>query len=1195
MDKTSKAKIKNLVLTLRHSLERDVVLGLKRHGILADRDWLPETRIPRPNEDILRRRARIAAVIQATMDQGYTRQEATQEYIRRAALTSLIRLVGLKCLEVRGLIDEVITTRVEYGSRSLFHRDFRYIHPELAAQSDDALPAALEAACRLVTREIHVLFDPDDDWSIIQPRSKTLKDAITPINDLPNDVWLEDEIVGWVYQFYRTKDRDRVRKRGRPQKADDVAAINQFYTPRWVVQFLVDNTLGRLWLEMHPDSHIRQKCTYLVPATDLPHPGKAPVREAKPPWEIRLLDPACGTMHFGFYASDLFLEMYQETKSRGWADTLPDGRSIFELTKAEIVSLIFRYNLFGITIDTWAAHLAILSLYMKLKDLCSEAKVISMNVICADAYLPEGEVRGKFLDEFGDDHEMRDALGEIFDTMGDIGQVGSLFRPREQLRLILENRKHPTARWEEQQKSAAERRQTPIRQRELGEITGPGAGWRVFRPLDEVLEKLRGFARQYWVEQNHVARILALETEENLRLLDVLLQSYDVVVMNPPYGRTTIRAKQYLRQMYPQTHHDLYTAFLERGLMFLSPNGYLGSLTSRTFLTLSTFERFRKRLFCSVFPILIFELGFGVLDESIVETCASVIKNRVGQGQQEVSFMYPQSADISLADSNFAHIVFRRSSLQQLRNIPGYQAAPRAPDTLLRLFIEAKQRVRDLAPAKMGLATGKDEMFVRYHWEIVAHEAQKDWRPFAKGGDFSRYYADVFLLVDWTDAGKPMLAYPGCRKQGVDYYFRSGITWPWITVKGFNARYLPSDCIFANISPLLPIDGGIPVGKNDHQSLTFGLLGFLNSTLMSAFLDLITPSRNYTVGQVNNLPLPELKKLTICAEPSLEAYHLKAAWDTGNEICSRFTQPWLLQLAQPQDDAFTLGLVCVLELLGDDAPHTPTSPHPVTLAALLDCARAIETAADARLQHLQAQVDETVYDLYEISPADRALIERELGNRPPELVWPQMAGKSDQEKRREHVRRLLSHFVLQALQDHPAGVLPLVEGTSEPTVLELLRERLEVTFSSEVAFQLEDDAGRVLDKSVVKWLDGDFIKWHTRLYKRRPVIWHIASPRRAFGVFVYCHKLDRDTLPKVRNVYLRTLRDRLRLQLDAARTVADYKAVDRLEAALDDLAALDERMGRIIEAGYDPSIDDGVKANILPLQEAGILRFKKVI
>ena len=216
-----------------------------------------------------------------------------------------------------------------------------------------------------------------------------------------------------------------------------------------------------------------------------------------------------------------------------------------------------------------------------------------------------------------------------------------------------------------------------------------------------------------------------------------------------------------------------------------------------------------------------------------------------------------------------------------------------------------------------------------------------------------------------------------------------------------------------------------------------------------------------------------------------------------------------------------------------------------------------------------------------IGPGDRALIERELGDRPPELVWPQMGGKSDQEKRREHVRRLLSYFILQAIKADQDGILPLVEYTGESTALDRLREWLEAAFGADAAFQMEDDAGRVLGKPVDKWLDKPFIQWHTRLYKRRPILWHIASPRGTFGAFVYYHKLDRDTMSKVRNVYLRTLRDLYGAQLAQARSDEDHKAVDRLEAALDDLAVLDERLGGIIETGYDPVIDDGVKANIL--------------
>lgn len=361
-------------------------------------------------------------------------------------------------------------------------------------------------------------------------------------------------------------------------------------------------------------------------------------------------------------------------------------------------------------------------------------------------------------------------------------------------------------------------------------------------------------------------------------------------------------------------------------------------------------------------------------------------------------------------------------------------------------------------------------------------------------------------------------------------------------------------------------------------------------------LRMLTPSRSFDVTAIGLLPFKQAtnKQYSLIGLHSQTCHDLKTTWDTGNEICTRFSQPWLLQLAHPQSDAFARGLGRVLELLGEAVPSLP-DPRSLSLGDLLDQVRKIERAADAKLQALQAQIDEAVYDLYDISPADRVLIERELGERPPELVWPQMEGKPDKEKRREHVRRLLSYFILEALKADRDGILPLVEGTGQATALDLLRERMEVAFGHEAAFRLEDDAGRVLGKPAADWLDGDFSQWHTRLYKRRPVIWHIASPRGTFGALVYYHRLDRDTLPKLRNVYLRTLRDGLGRELERARSDKDYKAVDRLEAALDDLTVLNERLARVIEAGYDPVINDGVKANILPLQEVEVLQHKKVV
>ena len=310
----------------------------------------------------------------------------------------------------------------------------------------------------------------------------------------------------------------------------------------------------------------------------------------------------------------------------------------------------------------------------------------------------------------------------------------------------------------------------------------------------------------------------------------------------------------------------------------------------------------------------------------------------------------------------------------------------------------------------------------------------------------------------------------------------------------------------------------------------------------------------------------------------------------------------------------------MLALLGEDAP-TITLPDPPTLGALVDAARAIESAADARLQALQTQIDDVVYDLYEISPADRALIERELGDRPPELVWPQMEGRPDKEKRREHVRRFFSYYARQAVRESEQGIVPLAGcAAREPYLVDHVRAQLEAQFGPAVAYQLEQDAAPYLGHPLEEWLRRDFFaRFHVRLYKNRPILWHLASPKGYFAVLVDYHRLTRDTLPRVQTLYLWPQMEEVRTRLTAARTELlsgrpAVKAVADLEDELADLEECNARLERVIQgnvevdlpewangpyrngaAPYNPDLDDGVRVNLLPLQETGLLPVKKVV
>jgi len=1257
MDPHTKSAIKSLVLDLRHTLEDELAIVLRRYGLFTDRDWSLDSPPDRLTTDADREIwHRIVAVIRRGMKEGRTLPQASADYVRESAFTFLNRLVGLKCLEVRGIIDEVITTRDVYGGRSLAHRDYRDEHPGEARAPDDALPACLAAVCRHVNDElIGYLFDPDDDHSLAWPRYAVLKACIEKINGLDEAVWKEDEITGWIYQFYNAEEKVAVRKRGKPQTPHDVAVINQFFTPRWIVKFLVDNTLGRLWLEMHPDSpRVRARCDYLVPeplpVDDTQHatrnalfaldpdspinnPQAAPRREEKPVTHIRLIDPACGTMHFGHYACEVFEAMYRD--ARDWGH--------LQIEDHEIPGAILEHNLFGVDIDRRAVQLAALSLLMKARTMHPQARVRQVNLVVADATLPDNGIKEQFLARYANDQRVQRAFAQVLDDLDHVAQVGSLLRVDERLRELLARAGHAAV----SEGLDALRRQRelpgmepPVRQMGLAELVEEeqAVAWTPHYTLQELRDDLRTFARQALQEHDVNAQLFATEADKAARLLDVLMGQYDVVVMNPPYGGTTGAGKTYLERVYPHTKNDLYATFFERSLDFIQNDGFVGAITSRTFLNLDSFRALRECILLEKLqPVAALDLGFGVLDDAVVETVATALRADYQCPVQQTVFFrlnvlddqrqpeFEQTLD-DLRAGAIRELVFA-APLANFKLVPGSPFAYWASESLLELFSDLPPLQPLFAEVKQGLATSDDARFLRQWWEVQTGE-NSGWVPFAKGGDYCKYYYDLDLVINWAENGKELkeyiLAKDGCitkRIYSQGYYFLEGLTYPLVTVKGFNVRRLPPGAIFGHKGPSIFLDSKQP------EALWFGL-GLLNSALVQVFLLILTPSRSFEVGYVSRLPLaqPRGDRADHSAQLAHEAHDLKAAWDTGNEICTCFTTPWLLQIANRQigksgehiDKAE--GVAEVLALLGEDAPAVRL-PDPPTLSALLDVARAIEDAADARLQALQAQIDETVYDLYEISPADRALIERELGDRPPELAWPQMERRPDQEKRREHVRRFFSYFARQAVRESDQGIVPLAGcAAREPYLVDRVRAQLEARFGPAVAYQLEQDAAPYLGRPLEEWLRRDFFaRFHVKLYKNRPILWHLASPKGYFAVLVDYHRLTHDVLPKVQTLYLWPQMEEVRTRLAAARTellsvVPSVKAIADLEDELADLEECNARLERVIQgtvevdlpewangpyrngaAPYHPDLDDGVRVNLLPLQEAGLLPVKKVV
>ncbi|WP_217497659.1 Eco57I restriction-modification methylase domain-containing protein, partial [Methanosarcina mazei] len=584
MDKQTKNKIKSMVLALRQDFEKEIANRLNNIGISPDREWKDGRSLPHLSEDEigrneLEKRRRIAAFITREIKAGQGQKAATEEFIREASYTWINRLIGLKCLESQDLIEEVITTRPEYGNRSKQHRDFRERNPEAASRPDDGLIGCLFSAFEAITEEIRVLFDPKDEYSLIIPRYPVLKNAIEKINtELDYETYQADDFLGWVYQYFNSKEKDRVFEEVKTKKkkiaGNDIINATQLYTEKYMVHFLVENSLGAMWMEMYPDSPLSSRWEYFVK-----DPNNT-TRETKPVKEIKFLDPACGSGHFLLYAFDLFYAMYEE-----------EGI----IPRNQIPEFILKNNLHGIDIDQRAIQLSALGLYMKAKSKNPYMKVQQMNLVSANAVMLNSDILEEFLQDFKDDKIAQELITTIWHGLANLRELGSLLKIEEQIDEVIEKR-------------SGERLDLFVE--------GKAKSWEQWRfNLTKAIRKYYKIVSQN-IDINK--QLFASEAYKGVQFLDLLEQRFDVVATNPPYMSNKNMGnnlKQYLQLMYPNNNSDLYQAFIVRCIKLNKSNGYFSMICQKSFLFLNSFVSTRNLILdtCQIRTLAL--LGSGAFED----------------------------------------------------------------------------------------------------------------------------------------------------------------------------------------------------------------------------------------------------------------------------------------------------------------------------------------------------------------------------------------------------------------------------------------------------------------------------------------------------------------------------------------------------------------------------------------------------
>lgn len=555
--------------------------------------------------------------------------QALDRLVREQAFTVLNRMAALRMMEARDVLMESIAKG--YNSRGF--ELYKMLSGTSQGETGDAYRNYLFSLFDEFSVDLELLFDRHGAQGRLFPRESALLELLEQINHPEIEyLWAEDETIGWIYQYFNSQEeRKKMRKESQaPRNSRELAVRNQFFTPRYVVEFLVDNTLGRIWFDAtQGNTSLYDRCQYLlVKPEELEAKRAEPTpRTLRDPRTLKLLDPACGSMHFGLYAFDLFLEIYREA----WAWEQQQGPGSLDVSTQpdadfnplsqtyvdeadylrDVPRLIIEHNIYGVDIDPRAAQIATLALWLRAQRAWYEAGVKAPqrpiigqgHVIAAIAPPAEKELRQQFAAQL--DPQDAELFEKTLQLLHNLPELGVLLQVEQELPKLIK------------------------------QVYG-GSGDGLFAAQEQetwqqaeqrLRQALSTFTEQ--VSSSYQSRLFALDALQGLRLIDLTREVFDVVVMNPPFGALANNTKTSLGKAYPNSKNDLLAIMVERGLQLLRTQGRIGSITARTCFFLSSFQKWREQVVLGIArPEVMADLGHGVMDDAMVEAAAYVLEKK---------------------------------------------------------------------------------------------------------------------------------------------------------------------------------------------------------------------------------------------------------------------------------------------------------------------------------------------------------------------------------------------------------------------------------------------------------------------------------------------------------------------------------------------------------------------------------------
>ena len=1008
----------------------------------------------------------------------------------------------------------------------------------------------LLAQCNALAEGIPALFDKRKNYqALFLPVNLLNQDSIVRrlVNEIPEEDWQDIEVVGWLYQFYISERKDEVIGAKSKVAAADIPAATQLFTPRWIVQYMVENSLGRLWLESHPESNLREKMPYYLENQEpLPNPlllGEGIIEEnscspplrgeglgvrSLTPQELTIIDPACGSGHILVYAFDLLFQIYQE---QGYLER-------------DIPALILTHNLHGLDIDERAAQLASFAVLMKARAKNSRIlrKTVALNITT---------VRPIYVRELNLISELNaEDWQPLIEVFKDAENLGSLITPP------------------------------------------PFDGEKLKKQLDD-LEASSSLFREYVP----ALQGLVLQTE-------LLSNQYWVVVANPPYmGNKSLNEilKDFAKDEYPDSKSDLFAMFVERIMNMVLKNGFIGLMTPFTWMFLSSYEKLRKNILSnSTITSLIrpeyhafFEsanvpiCSFTLLNNALPEYKGTFIDLKDFYGAE----LQPAKALEAIENPDCGYLYYAKSA--DFGKIPGSAIAYWVSDQI-KLIFKYSSGLSSFADVRVGMHTGSNDRFIKYWYEPCISYLKFDceseestelfdakWYPYDKGGDFRKWYGNKEYVVNWYKRGIDIhnfhqipLSHNGAPVRAKKLQFKESITWSFVSSSFFSVRYSDKGSLF-------DVGGSSLFPKNNHDIYYF--TAFLCSCLAANFLKVLNPTLNFQVGNISDLPIIISKilydKISLLSQKCIE--NSRKDWDNFETSWDFQTHPLLRHNTKQLTEAFTIwqnqAETAFREL---QQLEEENNRYWIEAYGLQD--ELTPEVPDDQITIRRANLDRDIPSL--ISYAVGCMMGRYSLDKPGLI----------------HAGQPFYPSLHQTFPTSSDAIIPITDQAYfDNDIVTRFVEFLRVAYSPDtltenlnfIANALKLKNGESAQERIRRYFLQEFISDHIQTYKKRPIYWLFTSgKKRAFGALIYLHRYNEDTLARIRTDYVLELQVKLdgeiaraQQQLDNASSSAAKKAASKrlkeLQEQQLELRDYQAKLQNLADARIKIDLDDGVAYN----------------